>query len=525
MNNINALVRSIITYAVCVPLAAIIGLMLTKPLDYSAAAFYSIIVLVLVFPIIARFHHPLMFLCYNLPINLFFIKTSPSIGMTMLMLSLALAEFDRILTRRSQFVAVPELNLPIVVMLAIVFFTAEITGGFGLRSFGSEVYGGKKYVTLIVGIIGYFAMTSRPIPPERATLYASMFILGATLSFVSDLVAIMPGGLRFIYLFIPTSSAGLDSLGNYDNLQLGVSRLSGISFAALTLFLWMLAYYGVRGVCMAGKPWRTLLLITSFILVSLGGYRSSIIVAVSVFALLFFMEKLHRSPLMFVLLITGVLGVGIVVPFASKLPFVIQRGLSFLPLDFNQEAIASAEASSDWRINLWSSMAQQIPKYLLVGKGYAISLEDWSNIQTSNAAGSSVGGENDPLAISSDFHNGPLSVIIPFGIWGVFAFIWILGVSFWILFRNYRFGRPSLKGMNAFLLAMLITKVGIFMTVFGALQGDLGAFLSYVGLSVALNHGVASPLSRPAAQASDSGQPVGRLPLRPRPALARHSQI
>jgi len=160
-----------------------------------------------------------------------------------------------------------------------------------------------------------------------------------------------------------------------------------------------------------------------------------------------------------------------------------------------------------------------------VGKGYAISLEDWSNIQTANAAGSAVGGENDPLAISSDFHNGPLSVIIPFGIWGVIAFVWILGVGFWVLFRNYRYGRPGLKGMNGFLLAMLVTKVGIFLTVFGALQNDMGNFLSYIGLSVALNHGVASPQARPATQPSVSGRSTTPLPLRPRPALARHSQI
>ena len=132
MNNINALVRSIITYAVCIPLAAIIGYMLTKPLDYSAAAFYSMIVIVLIFPIIARFHHPLMFLCYNLPINLFFVKTSPSIGMVMIMISLGISIFDRILSRRSHFISVPEMTLPLTILLAVVFFTAEVTGGFGL---------------------------------------------------------------------------------------------------------------------------------------------------------------------------------------------------------------------------------------------------------------------------------------------------------------------------------------------------------------------------------------------------------
>ena len=523
MNNINALVRSIVTYAVCIPLAAIIGFMLTKPLDYSSAGFYSIIVLVLIFPIIARFHHPLMFLCYNLPINLFFIKTSPSIGMVMVMVSLGISIFDRILSRRSQFISVPEMTLPLVILMAVVFFTAEVTGGFGLKSLGSDVYGGKKYAFLIIGIIGYFAFTARPIPAEKASLYVSLYLLGGVLSAVSDLVPLVPNGLRFIYLFITPSGAGVDALGNYENLELGVSRLSGVSYAASIFYLWMLAHYGVRGIFMTGKIWRPILLGLAFAMIGLGGYRSLILLALAVFALLFFMEKMHRSPLMFVFLLLGVVMVGLVIPFASRLPFVMQRGLSFLPLDFNQEAVASAEASSDWRINLWTAMAEQIPKYFFVGKGYAISLEDWSNIQSA-ANLNVVGGENDSLALSSDFHNGPLSVIIPFGIWGAVAFTWIMGVGIWILYRNYRFGLPALKRTNRYLVAIFISKFMIFMTVFGAFQGDMGVFLSLIGLSIGLNHGVVNAGGRTLPQSAANNAPPGRFLLRPRPVLARQPQ-
>ena len=350
-----------------------------------------------------------------------------------------------------------------------------------------------------------------------------MYLLGGVLSAVSDLVPLVPSGLRFIYLFITPSGAGVDSLGNYDNLELGVSRLSGISFAASIFYLWLLAYYGVRGIFMTGKIWRIGLLALAFVLIGLGGYRSLIMLALGVFAMLFVMEKMHRSPLMFIFLLLGIIMVGLVIPFASRLPFVMQRGLSFLPLDFNQEAVASAEASSNWRIALWTGMAEQIPKYFFVGKGYAISLEDWSNIQSA-ANANTLGGENDSLALSSDFHNGPLSVIIPFGIWGVFAFTWIMGVSIWILYRNYRYGLTALKKLNRYLLAIFISKFLIFLTVFGALQGDIGTFLSFVGLSIALNYGVAKAGGQPLPLPAASNPPPSRLLLRPRPVLARQPQ-
>jgi hypothetical protein len=176
-------------------------------------------------------------------------------------------------------------------------------------------------------------------------------------------------------------------------------------------------------------------------------------------------------------------------------------------------------------VQLWTATAQQIPQYFFLGKGYAISMEDWNNIQASgaflNAGGAAtMGGQDNPLAISSDFHNGPLSVIIPFGIWGVLAFWWILFVCGWILFRNYRNGSPSLKLANSFLLVQFLVKIFIFMTVFGALQNDLGTLMALVGLSVAINHGLARSNAAGTAAAIQRIQPGARL-MRPRPAMAR----
>jgi len=53
-------------------------------------------------------------------------------------------------------------------MLAVVLVTAKLTGGFGLRSFGSEVYAAGNTFGLIIGILSYFALTARRIPPAKA---------------------------------------------------------------------------------------------------------------------------------------------------------------------------------------------------------------------------------------------------------------------------------------------------------------------------------------------------------------------
>jgi len=58
MNNAPAILKSLIIYAMCVPLAVIVGYMLTDPLDYSTFAYAGVLTLVLVFPLLLRWHYP-----------------------------------------------------------------------------------------------------------------------------------------------------------------------------------------------------------------------------------------------------------------------------------------------------------------------------------------------------------------------------------------------------------------------------------------------------------------------------------
>ena len=98
--------------------------------------------------------------------------------------------------------------------------------------------------------------------------------------------------------------------------------------------------------------------------------------------------------------------------------------------------------------------------------------------------------------IAGDYHSGPLSVIIPFGIYGAVAFAWFLWASVRVLYQNYRFGEPGLKTINTFLLAYFVVRIFSFIFIFGSLYSDLVGFCGLIGLSVSLN-GVARP---PAAQ-------------------------
>jgi hypothetical protein len=100
--------------------------------------------------------------------------------------------------------------------------------------------------------------------------------------------------------------------------------------------------------------------------------------------------------------------------------------------------------------------------------------------------------------LAGDVHNGPLSVLIPFGLYGTLAFVWFLVAGLRVLHRNWKFGDPALRNVNTLLLAAFAAHVVLFVCVFGALQVDMAIFAGLLGLSVALNG--AEPEPAPAEQ-------------------------
>jgi len=64
------------------------------------------------------------------------------------------------------------------------------------------------------------------------------------------------------------------------------------------------------------------------------------------------------------------------IPFVGHLPLSVQRTLSFLPLPVDPVAQASADLSTEWRLQMWKNVLPQIPQYLWLGKGYSISAAD-----------------------------------------------------------------------------------------------------------------------------------------------------
>lgn len=177
MNN-PALLRSLIIFAVCVPLAIFVGYQLTDPLASSTFYVVTLLGLGLAFPLLLRWHHFFLIASWNVIAVLFFLPGQPYLWLLMVAMSLGISILQRSSSKDMRFINVPQLTWPLIFFAAVVLVTAKLTGGIGIRSLGSDVYGGKRYVYLVGAILGYFAMAAHRIPPEKAGLYVAVFFLG-----------------------------------------------------------------------------------------------------------------------------------------------------------------------------------------------------------------------------------------------------------------------------------------------------------------------------------------------------------
>ena len=498
MNNASSLIRTLLIYSICLPLAVFVGYTVTDPLNKSTFIVLGLVLCFLASPLLLRWHRLLLFAAWNFTAVLFFLPGTPDLWMAFVWLSLLISVLHYILNPRVKFLSVPSVTRPLVFLAVVVAATAKLNGGIGLGALGSEMEGGKKYIYILCAIAGYFAIISQRIPPRRAGLYVALFFLGLVSMAIGELAPIIPSGIYFIFLLFPVSGYGFQTIVSPGHAA--IARLGGLSVASSGIFFAMLARYGIRDLLNSRHFFRLSLFVVCAAIGLFGGFRSILVEFMIVFAVLFYLEGLMRTRLLPVLLLAIVLSGTLLVAFANKLPLNVQRTLSVLPIDVDPVAKADAQTSTEWRLNMWRDVLPTVPKYLLIGKGYGVTVAEM-RILTVARPGEMEKTSAEGSATAGDFHNGPLSLLIPFGIWGAIGFLWFIAAGWRVLHRNYQFGHPAFRRLNRFLFAFFIMKTIFFFLVFGSLYSDLAFFTGLVGLSVSINGGVAQPFLVPRPRA------------------------
>ena len=487
MTNNPALVRSLLVYIVCLPLAIMLGVLVSDPLDKHNVMMFGVGALLLLLPLLLRWYHAWLIAVWNMTVTFIYFPGMLPGWMPMACIAFAIAIGHYALNRERKFLPTQSVSLSLLFLSVVVLVTAKFRGGLGFNALGDESVGGKRYLIMWVAVLGFFALISQPIPQEKRKLFATLFLLGSATS-VFNVLSTMIGPLgNILFIFFP----GMVTTTNVPFGQENIERFGGFASACLAIALALMALYGIEGVLNLRKIWRPILFFVALVGTAFGGYRGLIVIIGLTVVLVFYFEGLLRSRLMPIAVMGTVVFAGLIVCFSEQFPLPVQRCLAILPVKISPVARLSAETSSDWRIQMWKSLLPEIPQYLLLGKGLTFDANDMAMYLTlgDDQAGGDVGGG---LNLASDYHNGPLSVIIPFGIWGVLGFLWFLGASARVLWKNYKYGDPDVHKINTLLWCYFLTKTIMFMFVFGGMYGDLVTFAGIVGFSISLNNGVAA---------------------------------
>ena len=479
----------------CLPLAVLLGYFIAEPMDLGSLGVVVVVVAVLCVPLMMKWHYPLLLFSCSAPISLWFLPGTPPLWMAAAAMGFVFVVLNRFVDLDRPLMVGGAVAKALAALIIVVVVTAFMTGGLGLRSLGAmSTYGGKKYFFLLLGILTYFGLATHRVPSARAGFYAALFFLPGMLAMLSTLAAYGGPGFSSLYNILPPEQGAIESLAK-GAFGPEIVRLGALDMACVAGYMFLLLRYGLGGILDWNRPWRFALALLFLAGVLLGGFRSNIGFVFLVSALLFFMERLYRRREVFSIAVLGVLCAGGLVVFSTKLPLSMQRAVSFLPIEVIPTVKLNAQDSWEWRLGMWQDMISEIPHCLLKGKGYGLDADKLFKALQGGAGNARW----EASAVAGDYHNGPLSVVIPFGLWGVLAVAWFFAAAIRRLYRNYVQGNPALKKINRLLLAYFIIKVVFFVFLFGALDSDMVFLAGMAGLGVSLNRDVEDVAAEDAA--------------------------
>jgi len=292
-------------------------------------------------------------------------------------------------------------------------------------------------------------------------------------------------GFYFLFLLFPVEIAINQAQADLAPGFSGIKRYTGFSSACTAIAMFCMLRWGIKGMLQASKPWRVGLLVFGLGLGMLSGFRSAILIPIVSLIVQFFAEGLHKTKYAIGLAGSLVAGAIFLGAFADSLPLSAQRAISFLPIKVDPIAAMDAKSSLAWRFEMWKVVVREAPNHLWLGKGYAIDPTDIYLAEESVKRG--FQNDFEMSVRTGDYHSGPLSVLVPFGIIGTLTLSLFFAAALRALYRNYKFGDSEIKNINVFLFSYFIGQLIYFVLFFGGIEGDLWVFASTVGISLTIN--------------------------------------
>lgn len=297
---------------------------------------------------------------------------------------------------------------------AIVAFYTMLSRGIGFQILGSDQVGGMRYVLIFIGSICIWFLPNIQLTPKTFGRVVVAYVLFGFLPVVAEgLLLLSDGKIQQQYYFV---KIGFD-LGN--TLMASVQG-EGFRFTSATSLGMGLTYLPILALPFRRKAWPIYLLCFSSGLILLGfaGFRNVFASAVlTILLTLTLLAKGYRKELWIGYVLAGLSVYTLILLSYSSLPYGMQRTFSFLPfVTQGGGAMHDAFSSTNFRYGVWQLAWDQVPEYLLLGRGMTYSYAETIALNRNMLMG--LREQHHLYGLVTNIHNSPLETLLYLGIPG-----------------------------------------------------------------------------------------------------------
>ncbi len=350
-------------------------------------------------------------------------------------------------------------------LLLVVVFTMFYRG-IGFQALGSEKIGGTFYIRIIDSLLLLIVFSDTRIKGINWKLLLVCFLCMAFVPFFSDILYFSSKGLIDLSNIFQGATSIAQNLQNFNEGQ-NLFRIQSGATAGINLLL--------IGFLITQKNKKVIefnirfisIIVLSIIFIGMSGHRLAFVELIILIFLFYYLDYRTRLKLSFILKLSVflIITIFVIAFFSSKLPESFARIISFIPFVKTRAGIeADASGSVDFRLIMWAMSLNEIPKYLIIGKGLAVkpiySIMNKSDFSSSLEWFFNMGA----------LHNGPLGMLLNFGVIGlIFGF-----AIFGHYFKKSINLTKKLAGTSYYLVAkVLIINAAINVIVFIFFYGDM----------------------------------------------------
>ena len=370
-----------------------------------------------------------------------------------------------------------------ILFLVIVYFRNPV----GINALGGDLVGGKPYVDFLLGVFSYVILGGCVITPKQSTIIVKYnVILLVSVALICTTIIFLPSiGNVLGKLY---SSFSTWSIAEGSEVEVGETRLTPLQGGGGVFVLLSICSANPMKM-LSPKNYRYLLMyLTGIIMILLSGFRSALFNSVLLTALGTVLRDKTVGAFKFLFAIFFCVSLFTAISYSDiKIPIAAQRGLSFLPGNWDPEATKLAEDSSKWRYRMWELM-MTTDRYIhskMWGDGYGFTRKEFEIMENAHFGIGGFGGQDEhlePHLIQGTVHSGPVSTIKRVGYVGLGLLLIFTGALSLYGFRVIKMaqGTPFQLTSLYYGLPVIITPF-VFLFIFGD-YNDITTMLFELGM-------------------------------------------